>query len=87
MSELLTDAARRVSRYVAALDNRPVAPTPEALKALGRFERAFPEHSSSAEVVLAELDELGSPATMASTGGRFFGFVTGAALPVTVAAN
>ena len=87
MSELLADAARRASRYVATLDNRPVAPQPEALAALSRFERTLPEHSSAAESVLAELDELGSAATMATTGGRFFGFVTGGALPVAVAAN
>jgi glutamate/tyrosine decarboxylase-like PLP-dependent enzyme len=37
--------------------------------------------------VLAELDTLGSPATVASTGGRYFGFVTGGALPATLAAN
>ncbi len=37
--------------------------------------------------MLAELDEFGSPATMASAGGRFFGFVIGGALPVTVATN
>ena len=37
--------------------------------------------------MLAELDEIGSPATMASAGGRFFGFVTGGSLPATVAAN
>jgi glutamate/tyrosine decarboxylase-like PLP-dependent enzyme len=37
--------------------------------------------------VLAELDALGSPATVASTGGRYFGFVTGATLPAARAAN
>jgi glutamate/tyrosine decarboxylase-like PLP-dependent enzyme len=36
---------------------------------------------------LAELDRIGSPATVATTGGRFFGFVVGGALPVTVAAS
>jgi glutamate/tyrosine decarboxylase-like PLP-dependent enzyme len=37
--------------------------------------------------VLCLLDEVGSPATVASAGGRFFGGVVGGALPVTVAAN
>ncbi len=87
MSELLADAARRASRYVATLDDRPVAPAPEALAALSAFERTLPEQSCAAETVLAELDQFGSAATMATTGGRFFGFVTGGALPVTVAAN
>jgi glutamate/tyrosine decarboxylase-like PLP-dependent enzyme len=87
MSDLLTDAARRASRYLDTLDARSVAPTREAIAALGRFEQAFPEHGSTAASVVAELDEVGSPATMASAGGRFFGFVIGGSLPVTVAAN
>jgi len=37
--------------------------------------------------VLALLDDYGSPATVASAGGRYFGFVTGGAMPVTVAAQ
>jgi glutamate/tyrosine decarboxylase-like PLP-dependent enzyme len=87
MSDLLNDSARRASRYLESLDTRSVAPASEALAALAAFERAFPEHESTAEAVVAELDEIGSPATMASAGGRFFGFVIGGALPVTVAAN
>jgi glutamate/tyrosine decarboxylase-like PLP-dependent enzyme len=87
MNDLLDDAAKRASRYLESLDTRSVAPQKEAIAALARFDRAFPEHTSTAEAVLAELDEIGSPATMASAGGRFFGFVTGGALPATVAAN
>ena len=87
MSDLLSDAARRASRYLETIDARSVAPTREAIAALGRFEQAFPEHGSTAESVVAELDDVGSPATMASAGGRFFGFVIGGSLPVTVAAN
>jgi glutamate/tyrosine decarboxylase-like PLP-dependent enzyme len=37
--------------------------------------------------VLSRLDDLVSPATMAMAGPRFFGFVIGGALPVTVAAS
>ena len=33
------------------------------------------------------MDEIGSPATMAMAGPRFFGFVIGGSLPVTLAAN
>jgi glutamate/tyrosine decarboxylase-like PLP-dependent enzyme len=87
MNELLDNAARRSSRYLETLNARSVAPAKEAIAALSKFEQAFPEHTSPAEAVLAELDDIGSPATMASAGGRFFGFVTGGSLPVTVAAN
>ncbi|HWX80295.1 MAG TPA: aminotransferase class V-fold PLP-dependent enzyme [Steroidobacteraceae bacterium] len=83
----MNDAAKRASRYLESLNTRAVAPNKEALAALAGFDQAFPEHACSAEAVLAELDEIGSPATMASAGGRFFGFVTGGALPATVAAN
>jgi glutamate/tyrosine decarboxylase-like PLP-dependent enzyme len=37
--------------------------------------------------VLQLLDELGSPATIGSAGGRFFGFVIGGSLPAALAAN
>jgi hypothetical protein len=87
MSDLLDDAAKRADRYLESLNTRSVAPGKEAVAALAGFDQAFPEHTSTAEAVLAELDEIGSPATMASAGGRFFGFVIGGALPVTVAAN
>src|SRR5271165_1040892 len=87
MNDLLKDAAQRASRYLDTLGTRSVAPAKEALAGLASFDQAFPESTLSAEAVLAELDEIGSPATMASAGGRFFGFVTGGALPATVAAN
>src|ERR1700675_2411801 len=87
MSDLLDDAGKEASPYLESLNTRSVAPEKEAVAALARFDQAFPEHTSSAEAVLAELDEIGSPATMASAGGRFFGFVIGGALPATVAAN
>src|SRR6266436_4812151 len=37
--------------------------------------------------ILALLDEVGSPATVASNAGRYFGFVNGAAFPVCIAAQ
>jgi len=87
VSDLLDEASRRARQYLATLDARAVAPSPQALAALARFDGPLPEHTSSAMEVLAELDEFGSPATMASAAGRFFGFVIGGSLPVTVAAS
>jgi glutamate/tyrosine decarboxylase-like PLP-dependent enzyme len=87
MSDLLSDTARRAGRYLQSLHARSVAPAREAIAALASLDRPLPEEGSTAEAVIAELDEIGSPATMASAGGRFFGFVIGGSLPVTVAAN
>lgn len=85
--ELLTDAARRATRYLEGLAERPVAPDPHAIQQLERFNEALPKGPVEASEVLSLLDELASPATIASAGGRFFGFVIGGSLPVALAAN
>jgi len=86
-SALLQSAAKRAEAFLRSLDERPVRPDPEALAGLERLWRELPADPTSAAAVLAELDAVGSPAAMGSAGGRFFGFVVGAALPVSVAAN
>lgn len=85
--ELLTDAAERAIGYLQGLDARAVAPDPAAVAALAAFDADLPESGSDAREVLAMLDRLGSPATMAMAGPRFFGFVIGGSLPVTLAAG
>ncbi|MDB4912458.1 MAG: Pyridoxal-dependent decarboxylase [Gemmatimonadetes bacterium] len=87
MSDLLRDAAGRSIAYLESLAERRVSPSREAISALASFDVGLPEHSTDACAVLAQLDEIGSPATMAMAGGRFFGFVIGGALPATVAAS
>jgi len=87
VNPLLHEAALRASRYLAGLDERPVAPGADAVARLTELDQPLNEHPQADEAVLRRLDEFGSPATMASAGGRFFGFVVGGALPVTVAAN
>ena len=54
---------------------------------LERFREPFPARGISDCETLALLDEVGSPATVASAGGRFFGYVTGGVLPAALAAN
>ena len=87
MKKLLNDAAHRAIRYRESLADRSVAPTQEALAGIQRFSEELPDVGFSAEETLALLDEVGSPATMAMAGPRFFGFVIGGSLPVTVASN
>jgi glutamate/tyrosine decarboxylase-like PLP-dependent enzyme len=84
---LLGDAAGRAQRYLAGLDDRRVAPGAAALAALGSFAEALPEFPGDPAATLALLDRAGSPATVASAGGRYFGFVVGGSLPVALAAS
>ena len=87
ISDLLAMAAERASRYHETLDARSVAPAPEAVARLADLGGPLPDAPQPPGETVALLDEIGSPATVATTGGRYFGFVTGSALPVTVAAN
>jgi glutamate/tyrosine decarboxylase-like PLP-dependent enzyme len=86
-AELLQDAAARAQRYLESLETRSVAPRADAVSALAKFDEPLPEAASDPRSTLRLLDEVGSPATTAMAGPRFFGFVIGGALPVTVATN
>jgi glutamate/tyrosine decarboxylase-like PLP-dependent enzyme len=87
MTELLRDAMQRAARYLDGLAERRAFPSEEALAGLTRFDEPLPDAPTDPAQVLALLDEIGSPATVASAGGRYFGFVIGGALPASLAAN
>lgn len=87
MSDLLTSTARRAAHYLRELETRRVAPSAEAVARLAELDVPFPAERMDPAAVIAQLDELGSPATMAMAGPRFFGFVIGGSLPVALAAN
>jgi glutamate/tyrosine decarboxylase-like PLP-dependent enzyme len=84
---LLRDASDRAKRYLDEIGDRAVAPSRDAIERLSALGGSLPDESSDPAEVLRLLDEIGSPATVASAGPRYFGFVVGGALPVTVAAN
>ena len=87
MRVLLEESAQRAIAYLEGLEDRSVAPSPEAVAKLVALDEPLPDDLTTAEAVLKQLDEIGSPATMAMAGSRFFGFIIGGALPVTLAAN
>lgn len=85
--KLLGDAADRAIEYRETSVERSVAPTADAIKQLDQFIESMPDQGCNESDVLALLDEIGSPATVVMSGPRYFGFVIGGALPVTVATN
>ena len=83
---LLRDASDRALAYLSGVADRPVRPDRDAVARLGELDFALPDAGLASPDVLHMLDESGSPATVASNGPRYFGFVTGGALPVAQAA-
>jgi glutamate/tyrosine decarboxylase-like PLP-dependent enzyme len=84
---LTRSADTRALNYLETVATRRVFPDHDALAALSAFDEPLSEHGCDAQETLALLDEVGSPATVATNGPRYFGFVVGAALPVAAAAE
>jgi glutamate/tyrosine decarboxylase-like PLP-dependent enzyme len=84
---LLANACTRATRYIHEIKTRRVFPSDQEIATLERLREPMPMHADDPSRILALLDEVGSPATVASNGGRYFGFVNGAAFPVCIAAQ
>ena len=80
-------AQQHALAYLDQVFGRNVFPDDVAVQNLSIFEEDLPLTSSDAEEVIDQLHIHGSPATVATLGGRYFGFVTGSALPVGLAAK
>jgi glutamate/tyrosine decarboxylase-like PLP-dependent enzyme len=87
MTQLLHNTFTRAADYLNSLETRRVFPDAQAIAQLAAFDEPLPEHPTDPAQILAMLDEMGSPATVASAGGRYFGFVTGGTLPACLAVN
>lgn len=83
--KLLSDADERSLHYIRGNPTRRVFPSPSSLSSLSSFDEPFPSSPSSPSLTLSLLDTLGSPATTATNGPSYFGFVIGASLPIAAA--
>ncbi|MGB1250426.1 MAG: pyridoxal phosphate-dependent decarboxylase family protein [Candidatus Promineifilaceae bacterium] len=84
---LFEQAQQYAYSYIDAAYERHVYPTDDALADLSVFDEALPDEMQAGADILSLLDQYGSPATVAQTGGRYFGFVNGNAIPTALAAR
>lgn len=85
--EILSDACARSQRYLETIGDRRVAVAREAIGNLAALGAPLGDDGQDSQQILEWLDQVGSPATAATMGRRFFGGVIGGALPAAVAAH
>jgi glutamate/tyrosine decarboxylase-like PLP-dependent enzyme len=85
--ELFEQVKSYAYTYMDSVCDHNVFPTDEAIKALNIFDEPLPKAPNNPDKILRLLHECGSPATVAQTGGRYFGFVNGSSVPVALAAK
>lgn len=84
---VLSKALEHGRNYLRAARERAVAPAAEAVDALAAFREPFPEGMGDPDAIVDMLHRIGSPGTVAQTGGRFFGLVNGGVVPTALAAR
>src|SRR3954452_13182161 len=83
---LLHRTAQMAEEYLSTVREQRVGPSLGFEDMLATLDGPLPERGEDAEAVLEALTGL-EPGMTATAGPRYFGFVTGGALPVTVAAD
>jgi glutamate/tyrosine decarboxylase-like PLP-dependent enzyme len=85
-SDALEAAAAAALAYARSVDDRRVFPDTKAVAALSAFDEPLPDAGVDAAETINLLAEVGGPATVASTGPSYFGFVTGGTHPAALGA-
>ncbi len=83
----IDEFARRAKHYLAQANSDPVYPKASSINDIKKFDAPLQENTIDSLEVLALLDDIGSPATVKTTGGRYYGFVNGGCLPAAMAAK
>src|SRR5687768_4143546 len=88
MHKQVLDTAHAIaSKYLDAVASRHVGGTAAAGSLRETLGGPLPEGASDPVAVLKDLAAHADPGIVASAGPRYFGFVTGGSVPVTVAAD
>jgi len=73
--------------YMKNIPDQPVYPDKTAIDGLDIFKEPLQSEAGNPYEILERLHLKGSPATVAQTGGRYFGFVNGGIIPAALAAK
>jgi glutamate/tyrosine decarboxylase-like PLP-dependent enzyme len=84
---LLEQAKGYAYQYLDGLEGGRVFPDSEAVEALSALGGPLPDSPGDPSAILELLHEVASKATVAQSGGRYFGFVNGGNFPVGLAAR
>jgi glutamate/tyrosine decarboxylase-like PLP-dependent enzyme len=84
---LLQSTLEKLEHYLSAIQGRRVSPSQQDIGLLANFDEPLPQHSTNSEQVIQMLEQYGAPNTVASQGGRYFGFVTGGVTEAALAAK
>jgi glutamate/tyrosine decarboxylase-like PLP-dependent enzyme len=85
--DILNASTNYALEYLNTIRERRVFPSTESLELLKEFPTALVDEGINADEILRQLHAIASQTTVATNGGRYFGFVTGATLPASMAAN
>ena len=85
--EIFKQAQSFAFDYVENVGERNVFPSDKAIENLEEFVEDIPDGPGDAQDILRQLYAYGSPATVCQIGGRYFGFVNGGVIPVSLAAR
>lgn len=85
--KILAQADSLAREYTAGINNRRAFPDDDAMAGLRGFDEPLSDEGRPEVETLTLLNHLGSPATVASNGPNYYGYVFGASLPVAAGAE